>query len=123
MALRNSASKSSTVGSLSLSPSGSVARSPICDTPIGLAMPGRAYSTTVLSFDFQSRMPIVGWSTAGSRMRAECLNENWFMSLDDARQKVEAWRHHNNEEPPHSALDSLSLREFVASRAQICPAG
>jgi putative transposase len=28
------------------------------------------------------------------RLRAERLNENWFMSIEDARQKVEAWRHH-----------------------------
>jgi len=26
------------------------------------------------------------------RVRAEYLNENWFLSLDDARTKVEAWR-------------------------------
>ena len=25
------------------------------------------------------------------RVRQECLNENWFLSLDDARSKVEAW--------------------------------
>ena len=28
------------------------------------------------------------------RLRAECLNENWFLSLDDARAKVESWRRH-----------------------------
>ncbi len=26
------------------------------------------------------------------RLRQECLNESWFLSLEDARQKVEAWR-------------------------------
>ncbi len=26
------------------------------------------------------------------RVRAECLNENWFLSLDDAKTKVEDWR-------------------------------
>ena len=25
------------------------------------------------------------------RVKQECLNENWFLSLDDAREKVEAW--------------------------------
>lgn len=57
------------------------------------------------------------------RLRAECLNENWFMSIGDARQKVEAWRRHYNEERPHSALGNLSPREFAANRAQECAAG
>jgi putative transposase len=32
------------------------------------------------------------------RMRQECLNEHWFMSLQDARNKIEAWRGFYNEE-------------------------
>ncbi len=57
------------------------------------------------------------------RLRAECLNENWFMSMEDARQKIEAWRRHYNEERPHSALGNLSPREFAASKAQECRVG
>jgi putative transposase len=26
------------------------------------------------------------------KFRAECLNQHWFMSLDDAVQKCQAWR-------------------------------
>jgi len=26
------------------------------------------------------------------RLRQECLNESWFLSLDDAREKTETWR-------------------------------
>lgn len=26
------------------------------------------------------------------RLRAECLSANWFMSLPDAREKLECWR-------------------------------
>ena len=36
--------------------------------------------------------------------RAECLNTHWFMSLDDAREKLEAWRVDYNEVRPHSAI-------------------
>lgn len=36
--------------------------------------------------------------------RAECLNTHWFMSLDDARSKMEAWRRDYNEVRPHSAI-------------------
>lgn len=57
------------------------------------------------------------------RLRAECLNENWFMSIDDAREKVETWRRHYNEDRPHSALGNLSPREFAASKAQEGTAG
>lgn len=34
--------------------------------------------------------------TFNARMQAECLNESWFRSLDDAREKVEGWRHRHN---------------------------
>ena len=38
------------------------------------------------------------------KVRAECLNTAWFMSLDDARSKCEAWRRDYNEVRPHSAI-------------------
>ena len=39
-----------------------------------------------------------------SKLRAECLNANWFMTLADAREKLEDWRKHYNEDRPHSAI-------------------
>lgn len=39
-----------------------------------------------------------------SRFRQECRNEHWFLSLEDAKDKVEAWRSHYNEQRPHSSL-------------------
>ena len=38
------------------------------------------------------------------RFRAECLNSHWFMSLEDAAEKLEAWHRDYNEERPHSAI-------------------
>jgi putative transposase len=38
------------------------------------------------------------------KFRAECLNTNWFLSLDEARRKCEAWRRDYNEVRPHSAI-------------------
>ena len=49
------------------------------------------------------------------RLRQECLNEHWFMSLDDAQSKIEAWRGHYNETRPHSALNWMSPNEFARS--------
>lgn len=34
------------------------------------------------------------------RFRAECLNAHWFLSLADAREKLEAWRKDYNEHRP-----------------------
>ena len=38
------------------------------------------------------------------KFRTECLNTHWFMSLDDARAKMEDWRRDYNEVRPHSAI-------------------
>ena len=47
------------------------------------------------------------------RLREECLNQSWFLSLEDAREKVEAWRHEYNHNRPHGALSNLSPEEFA----------
>ena len=47
------------------------------------------------------------------RFRDECLNEHWFISIDDAKEKIERWRLEYNTERPHSALDNLTPQEFV----------
>lgn len=39
-----------------------------------------------------------------SRFRQECLNQHWFMSLEDARMKLEAWQLEYNTDRPHSSL-------------------
>lgn len=47
------------------------------------------------------------------KFRDECLNENWFTSLKDAQEKIEAWRKDYNRNRPHSSLGNLSPEEFV----------
>jgi putative transposase len=49
-----------------------------------------------------------------SRLREECLNEHVFVSLDDARNKIENWRIDYNRERPHSSLGHLTPEEFAA---------
>jgi putative transposase len=49
------------------------------------------------------------------RFRDECLNANWFSTLADAQQKIEAWREDYNEQRPHSSLGYLPPRVFAAS--------
>jgi putative transposase len=47
------------------------------------------------------------------RFREECLNENLFVSLADARRKIEQWRIVYNQERPHSSLGYLTPHEFA----------
>jgi len=51
-----------------------------------------------------------------SRLRDECLNVMQFMSLEDARAKIEAWRVDYNQHRPHSSLGHLTPSEFIQSR-------
>jgi putative transposase len=48
--------------------------------------------------------------------RDECLNVNWFLSLEDAREKIEAWRIEYNEFRPHYALGDQTPSEFARAR-------
>lgn len=52
------------------------------------------------------------------RLRDECLNAHWFLSLADARSKIEAWRRQYNESRPHTALGWLTPQEFALAAAQ-----
>jgi putative transposase len=54
------------------------------------------------------------------KFRDECLSEQWFLSLWDARQAIEAWRREYNEQRPHSALGQQTPREYAAA---FTPAG
>ena len=49
-----------------------------------------------------------------ARLREECFNQHVFRSLDDARSKIESWRHAYNRERPHSSLGNLTPEEFAA---------
>ena len=50
------------------------------------------------------------------KFRDECLSVNWFMDLDDARQKIEAWRREYNELRPHFSLSQMTPMEFIAAQ-------
>ena len=45
------------------------------------------------------------------RLRDECLNAHWFLSLADARTKIEAWRRDYNESRPHTSLGWMTPAE------------
>ncbi len=45
--------------------------------------------------------------------RDECLNVNWFLSLEDAQEKIETWRQEYNCFRPHSSLGDKTREEWV----------
>jgi putative transposase len=51
------------------------------------------------------------------RLRDECLNTNWFLSLDDARSKIEAWREQYNQSRPHTSLGYVPPSVFAQQAA------
>ena len=59
------------------------------------------------------------------RLRDECLNEHWFVSLAHARAVIEAWRHEYNEERPKKSLGGLTpsayARQMAGKSATLTP--
>ena len=49
------------------------------------------------------------------RLRAECLEQHWFASLEDARTTIEAWRVEYNTERPHTALNTQAPAVYRAA--------
>ena len=47
------------------------------------------------------------------KFRDECLWVNWFLDMDDARRKIEAWRHEYDEVRPHYSLSQMTPMEFI----------
>lgn len=53
------------------------------------------------------------------KFRDECLNQNWFVDLDDARRIIEAWRVDYNTVRPHSSLGYQTPVEFAHRAAAL----
>lgn len=48
-----------------------------------------------------------------ARLRAECLNASWFLSMSDAQDRLNEWRDDYNEMRPHTSLGNLTPKEFT----------
>lgn len=47
------------------------------------------------------------------RLRDECLNSHWFVSMEDAKRAIDAWRADYNESRPHRFLGNRTPQEFA----------
>lgn len=52
------------------------------------------------------------------RLRDECLNEHWFVSLPHAKTVIEAWRREYNEERPKQSLGGLTPAAYAIQLAE-----
>jgi putative transposase len=52
------------------------------------------------------------------KFRDECLNEQWFESLHQARQEVTRWRRDYSESRPHSSIGRIPPARFAALHRQ-----
>ena len=51
--------------------------------------------------------------------RDECLDENWFESLEQARQTIASWRTDYNEIRPHSSCTHIPPAQFAAQHRRL----
>ncbi len=51
------------------------------------------------------------------KFRDECLNANWFMNLNHARDLIEYWRRDYNEVRTHSSLKGATPKEYAGRAA------
>lgn len=47
------------------------------------------------------------------KFRDECLNQHWFLNLEEARKIIEEWRKDYNENRPHRSLKMKTPNEFA----------
>jgi putative transposase len=55
------------------------------------------------------------------KVRQECLNQHWFLSLSDAKVKLELWREDYNSSRPHSSLNYTHLWLFFPKNNHFSP--
>lgn len=48
-----------------------------------------------------------------SRLRQECLNASWFLSMADARARINEWKDDYNQNRPHTSLGNLTPAQFA----------
>lgn len=93
---------------------------------IGKALDSWAYQRGIKLFFITPGKPVENSyiESFNGRLRDECLNEHWFLSVPQARDIIETWRLDYNTERPHSSLKNLTPEEFIRQeKEKIAAAG
>jgi putative transposase len=87
---------------------------------IGKALDAWAYQRGVKLAFIRPGKPIENAyiESFNGRFRDECLNENWFLTLEHARGIIEKWRIDYNNERPHSSLGYRTPEEFIRQETE-----
>ena len=89
---------------------------------------GRRFRALTIVDDYSRECPAIEVDTSlgGARvigvlerLRDECLNTNWFMSVRHAREIIEDWRLDYNGVRPHSSLKGKTPKEFIEAVARL----
>ncbi len=91
----------------------------VCDNGpefTGSAMDQWAFETGVRLAFIEPGKPVQSAfaESFNGRMRDECLNENWWTGLEDARAGIEAFRRDYNRNRPHGSLGWMTPEKFAA---------
>jgi putative transposase len=86
----------------------------------GQAMETWAYKNGVKLDLIRPGRPVEnGIESLNGRLRDECLNDEIFFDLANAREKLERWRRDYNEHRPHSSLDDQTPTEFAMTVGRV----
>lgn len=79
-----------------------------------------AYQNTVKLHFIQPGKPTQNGhiESFNGKLRDECLSQEWFTSLQEARSLINAWRTHYNTYRPHSSLDHLPPDLWAQKQAE-----
>jgi putative transposase len=81
----------------------------------GRALDGWAYSNNVRIDFIKPGKPIQNAfiESFNGRLRHECLNQHYFVTLQEAKRIIEDWRVEYNTFRPHGSLNGLTPEEFI----------
>jgi putative transposase len=74
---------------------------------------GWRYAVNILVKYGATEPPPATLESFNGSFRDECLSLNWFLSLEDAREKIQVFKEEYNDFRPHSAIARLTPNKVV----------
>jgi transposase InsO family protein len=87
----------------------------VCEIAATRVRYGYTGSTGKKGLIYEGRDLVVMSQAAGAwkDLLSSFLTLDWFLSIEDAKEKIEKWRRDYNEFRPHSSLGDLTPRQFA----------
>ena len=83
--------------------------------PAGMALDRWAYTKDVKLAFIRPGKPVENAfiESFNGRIRQECLNQHYFLDLEEARKTIEQWRMRYNDFRPHRSLHGMTPEGFA----------